>query len=373
MDKYELIRSMERFFYYDMVHHISELYSGALPDGHTFTKSMIDGIIRNTINNGIDKKLITDGVIGETKIHRHPIIDENGNCYEYEYEEYLDVDYNITSLSTKQVIEYMKLRVELKTFDPPPDFKKHFLGMSKSEPAITGNENTISALQQEQETLPPEPKPDIIQNVAGSAISCYRFVKADKGWNLQFEDVVLNGVKDWTGMSYIRILLQNPDQDISVIKLQGLAGTGDPEPSKQGYYNIADYDSPEGGIPAWETSDKKAIQEYKVQISIIENKLKEARACKVQNKSKIERLEKDKAAYESQLNEASYQGKDPKVDKARKSVLKVIADTIKSIRKLEELCNYNDKPISSHFSRYIKTGASCSYVTSGDNPPSWQF
>jgi len=220
-----------------------------------------------------------------------------------------------------------------------------------------------------------------------SADHRYCFLKTDKGWNLKFNDVVLQGVKDWAGMSYIKILLQNPDQKIGVIKLQELVGTANLEPNDNAedvpdtcvtmdhyeYGNVPENNVSVGGIDLWESSDQRATQEYKEQIDIIENKLKEARACKVQNKSKIERLEKDKAAFESQLNEASYKGKDPIVDKARRSVLKVITDTIKNIRKLEELCNYNDRPVSSHLTRCIKTGASCSYVTSGDNPPSWQF
>jgi len=225
----------------------------------------------------------------------------------------------------------------------------------------------------------------------------YRFEKAAKGWNLQYDDVVLNGVKDWAGMKYIKMLLQNPGKVMDVLKLQTLLGSVNIETEVldhnesevngefendfnvdeigdgQEYIDSADTSPPNYRNNAWETVDARAIQEYRESVAKIEEQLKSARSSNVLNKTKIQRLENAKTEIEKYLNEANYKPKDPDVEKARKSVSKAIMDAFKKIKKLEELSNYNDKPIYSHLKRYIKTGSCCSYTAEDDNLPPWKF
>ena len=202
-------------------------------------------------------------------------------------------------------------------------------------------------------------------------ISLFSFEKAEKGWNLRFRDVVLNGVKDWAGMIYIKLLLQSPNKKIGVLKLQMLAGTVDT------MYGNHIGDEQDNSIVSgsssnvWEISDEQAIHEYESRLTQIEEELIAAR--KVRNRSRIERLENEKTDIEAHIKASNYKGKDPDVEKARKYILKVINDAIGKINKLELHCNYNDTPISSHLSRYIKTGASCSYTPPEDNIPPWKF
>lgn len=203
----------------------------------------------------------------------------------------------------------------------------------------------------------------------GTSGSRYCFIKADKVWNLQYGDLALKGVKDLVGMSYICELLQHPDKPIHVFNLQGLSASRHDTPDADAY-DVKD-EASGTEITAWQASDEKAIQEYNVRILKIEDEL--AVANKVHNRTRIEKLEKEKATIESHIREASFRPKDPSVETNRKRILKSISDAIKAIRKLETMCEFNDKPLSSHLHRFIRTGTSCSYVAAGDDLPSWQF
>lgn len=201
----------------------------------------------------------------------------------------------------------------------------------------------------------------------------YRFEKTDKGWKLQYDDVTLNGVKDWTGMSYIELLLKHPGQKIFVLKLLELTSISGSKSDCQEGFDADINEISGGGINAWEVNDLQAIREYKDRLLQIEEQLTASRVGNIRNTSKIERLEKEKEAIEAQLKEGSYRPKDPVVEKARKSVSNAIEDAINKIGQLEGLSNYNDKPISRHLKRFINKGASCSYTAKDDNLPSWKF
>lgn len=353
MDKYELILSKERYYYYDMVHHISELYSGALPGGHTFTKSMIDGIIINEINNGIDEKLITDGVIGETKIHSYPIIHENGNCYEYENEEYLDVDYSITFLSTKQVIEYMKLRVERKKFDPPLDFKKYFLCMNITD--STNNMMNYTGSQTEQEKTP------ISQQ--------YCFTKTNQSWDLRYGEVHLPGMKDLVGMSYIKLLLQNPNVPIGVIEIQAMLNA--PLNTGTTGYDYQEEPAPTTKNNGIESSRAKSMDDYK-------NRLKQLS----QEREVLDR-EIDFMIIEDINNETDFikaeianilcsKDEDPEIKKNRDKVYNNIKAAKKNIKELE-LKIYGKTLLYNYLDLHIKTGNEYTYIPPAMTPPEWTF
>lgn len=211
----------------------------------------------------------------------------------------------------------------------------------------------------------------------------YRFEKTQKGWDLQFEDVVLRDVKDLRGMKYIKILLEHPEEKISVFKLQEFAGTAssstdnsdddDSEANQHGECLDIPRDNVtfKAGVNAWQSSDQQAIQSYKISLGEIKEKLNSALACKIQNKSKIQRLESDMESLEKQIKEASYRPKDPQVELNRKRLLNSITYAITMIGKLEKICNHHDKPISRHLKRHIRTGVSCSYFIKKEDAPVW--
>jgi len=204
----------------------------------------------------------------------------------------------------------------------------------------------------------------------------YRFEKTGKGWFLQFDYACLPGVKDWLGMSYIKVLLQNPGQKIDVVKLQQLVGFGeiqdiDSDAEYEKYEDVDDNVNSWDRSSGWEIADQKAVKAYHTRIREIDDLMDDCR--KNHDNSKIEALNMEKEALEKTIKEASFRPKDPELEKNRKKVRKSISDTIAAIRKLEDIYNYNDKPISGHLSRYIKTGASCSYTPQDDDIPSWKF
>lgn len=220
----------------------------------------------------------------------------------------------------------------------------------------------------------------------------YCFMKTDKGWDLQFEDVVLRGVKNLRGMKYIKKLLEHPNEKIDVFKLQEFAGEAsyseDEEQNNDDDFdgdhnasentdelndNSSGKETPKVGVNAWISSDQKAVDEYKVKLSEAEDKLKVALACNIRNKSKIQRLEKDIENYEKYIREASYRPKDPQVELNRKRLLNSITYAIKNIGKLEKLSNNYDKPMFRHLRRHIRTGSSCSYYINKDEAPLWKF
>lgn len=192
-------------------------------------------------------------------------------------------------------------------------------------------------------------------------VDSYKFIHTPNGWYLQFEDVVLKDVKKWVGMEYIKLLLQHAGQPLFVLNMQQMVG----EAGSGNFINEV--------RSGWKNSDDQAINEYKTELLKIKESLKLARSSSVQNRTKIERLEKDKATIEAHLKESNYKPKDPDIERARKNVSKMIVEAISKISKLEEITDHNDKPLSSHLKRYIKKGATCSYSAQGDSLPTWQF
>lgn len=230
------------------------------------------------------------------------------------------------------------------------------------ENSISIPDNVLNAVM-EHRNIKVSTEPSLVNNKIDNllASNCrYRFEKVGKAWNIQLGDVLLNGVKDWAGMIYIKLLLQNPNKQIGVLQLQNLVGTNE----DNNYIPVTGYNS-------GDVCDEQAIQEYRKRLSQIQHDLEVA--MNVHNRTRIERLEKEKSDIEAHVKEANYKCKDPDVERVRKLVLKAINDARENIRKLELHLNYNDTPISSHLKRHIRTGKLCSYLPSGENPPYWEF
>jgi len=191
----------------------------------------------------------------------------------------------------------------------------------------------------------------------------YYFQKSSKGWKLQFGDTVIPYVKDWVGMSYIKLLLQNPGSKIHVTKLQVLnAVTDDQEFSGE----LA-----RGNADLWQTNDNIAIQQYKKELEKIDDEIDKAK--EVRNKTRIQRLTEQREMIMSRIRESNFKPKDPEVEKIRKQVCKAIKDSIEGIQKLEIQYAYNNMPMSKHLMRFIRKGETCSYVVEGELLPPWKF
>ena len=236
--------------------------------------------------------------------------------------------------------------------------------------------------------------------------NAYCFERVGSSWRIKFQDVELRGVKTIVGLDVIKILLQNPNEKISVLQLQSITATKDDEegsPDKgrgqrktpEGDYSDRSNDDwgysdgsddlgsndPESNelgygrclSVAWEPSDEAAIQAYRKHIAEIEEQLRVARGGSVVNRSKIERLQKEKEAIEAHLAESTRKPKDPELEKNRKKVYKNITEAIAKISKLEEMAGYHDKLMSKHLSRHIQKGTNCTYQIEESVLPKWRF
>ena len=230
---------------------------------------------------------------------------------------------------------------------------------------------------------------DSVPSVLNVDLQRYRFEKVGNSWTIQFEKVQLKGVKTLFGLDYIKLLLQNPNKKISVLDLQQVNGTildgsddgglddHSQESSTDNYMmEWDDLDAGKevkGGANAWEVNDATAIASYKKTLAEIDEKLETARSSTSVNRSRIQRLENEKAAIEAVLLESNGRPKDPEIDKNRKKVAKAISEAITKIRKLEVLNEFHDKPISGHFLKCIRKGSNCSYNCKEEILPSWTF
>lgn len=221
----------------------------------------------------------------------------------------------------------------------------------------------------------------------------YYFELTGKSWNLQYDDVRLNGVKHSVGMDYIKYLLQRPGSKVGVVDLDVYVGAGDrelDEPAQDepqdnanlnsddemhgiDYSDVANDYTPNCHNTAWDAIDPQSVRENEDRLAQIDAEIKAARSGASFNRSRVKRLEDEQAAIELYLKDANSKPKDPQIEKIRKRILKAVKDTIAKIRRLEEMCNYNDKLLSNHLSRNIKTGSYCSYMAEGDNLPPWKF
>lgn len=201
----------------------------------------------------------------------------------------------------------------------------------------------------------------------------YLFQETAAGWNLQFGDVRLSGVKDKVGLGYIRMLIASPGDKISVIELERKAGVTDAEGlqdyDQDGY--VKEAESACGGVDAWETIDVTAKGEYRRRLEEIAAKIKDARATDSQ--AQVKALIEEAEFIEKELKAGSFRPKDPEIEKIRKRVRKCIDEAILSIGKLEGMCSYNEKPLSSHLKRYIRKGSFCSYTLERGESPEWTF
>lgn len=322
---------------------------------------------------------------------------------------------SITTLDKYELLEFLNTKIELKL---DIDRMKRFLSgdelpsMPICPPSSQSMPSDYDTDKVAVVTEAPHQEAAIIPSVSGdgskveplseaATVQSYCFIKTAKGWDIQFEDAVLQGVKDWEGMKYIKMLLQNPSEKIDVIKMQLLLADHETDAiddnTDTDYIvcgskakNLDDYDkadmfddkyddgnhysktSGQRASSVWGRIDKDAIASYANRITVIDIELSKMTSAHVFNKSKYDRLQKEKSDIQKHLDHSDIV-KDPELDKSRKRILKNITEARDKIGKLESMCNYSHRPISGHLKRYIKTGLCCIYTATDDNLPPWHF
>jgi|GEM_PF-3978358 len=224
------------------------------------------------------------------------------------------------------------------------------------------------------------------RELGGSEQARHLFHKKLQAWEVRFGDIVLDGVKDLLGMTYIRLLLQYTDQPLDVIEMQGLAGghskadgtdeidsDGDTEDVSVRFNdNLSEYA---------ETSDlvldDTARRQYGVRLEKLQESLEIAKDAR--NSAGVTAILQEMEFITGELNGATgLRGRkrrlNPLSEKCRKSITKAIVEAIANIRMLEGITGHQEAIIAEHLKLCIKTGTTCHYDITRNNPPIvWYF
>lgn len=251
--------------------------------------------------------------------------------------------------------EYNRAQVDI------AKLKRFLLGQETAEIATVSKDAPVQKVKAEE----------VISEQTKRVNHGFRFEKRGAVWSLEYEDIKLQGVKDWVGLGYIKHLLQNPRKQIGVIDLQRLVGDEHPEGHREPDVYEEVEDAQCGGINAWEELDDTAKADYCKRLQSIEVEIRAARKANVSDV--VEKLLQEAKMIERELKSSSFRPKDPEIEKNRKRVTKAIKDAIANIMGLEEYQNRNDRPLSAHLKRYIRTGSFCSYCIEDAELPPWQL
>jgi hypothetical protein len=289
-----------------------------------------------------------------------------------------------------------------------PDFKR---GSKSISELIERKYNVVDGIAQ-------VPSKDEVSDVKfdHSPTDEYKFVKNGNSWNIRFGVIELNNLKDFIGMNYIKILLQDPYNEIGVFDIQNISNPDYIQDSDSyrrkdklmaNIDNIEDepYDNSEedeirneldGGMrktydyhvdePVFGNVDytlakliKGLSADKKKQVTTLYfeiGKLKSDQEEATKNNNTIEasRLTSLLSMLGKDMYDVVYsRSDDPEVESNRKKVYKNIEDARKKIQEAEISAGYTDTPVYNYLKEHIKTGFYCSYFPLADDPIHWMF
>lgn len=218
-----------------------------------------------------------------------------------------------------------------------------------------------------------------VQAVQEESVSkgLYVFEKTAQSWDIKFDSYELRGVKNFTGMSYIKLMLQNPGHEFGVIELQTLLSSGNLQTAKASYdddfVDEEGMEMPNGGTRgSWERIDTTAEEQYRNRLIELAEERREAEESN--NVGELAKINRQVDLIEEQLVALRHsKTQDPELEANRKKIYKNIRDAINNIKKLEEEKGYKDTPISEYLKCHIVTGLVCKYIPPKECPPAWTF
>lgn len=242
------------------------------------------------------------------------------------------------------------------------------------------------------DTNPPQSFPSDSSQVA--PIPRYVFRKTIESWEIRFEDSHLNGVKHSLGIEYIQLLLQRPNQPISVEELLSYAGRENQQArelltsleNSRGQIDGDNTDSSgdsnsQSGIDAGALDepiiDAIAVRDYREELDQLNLELIMAEERK--DEALQETIQSHIDFIQDELNRATgLHGRvrrlNSELDKNRKSVTAAIRRAIDNIRKLEEYQENTDSSIANYLDKAIITGSKCFYDAEKNSPAiEWLF
>lgn len=253
----------------------------------------------------------------------------------------------------------------------------------------------------------------------------YHFIKKSQTWDIRFGDLTIDGLKHMTGLDYIKILLQNPNSEISVIDIQAmlnpainyssrakisrdkLVDFNDDEDIQHSYSseepnanktsrldktsNITeDHDDEDTDINDEYTGNDENLEKLKRGIAKLSAEDKEKVTMlfrqTVEQEAKLEgATERNETIEVSRLttlvnmlkddmyNILQKRTDDPELDKNRKKVYKNIKDARDNIKAEEIAKGYEHTPVYNYLTEHIITGYTCKYNPRVDETIKWIF
>lgn len=175
----------------------------------------------------------------------------------------------------------------------------------------------------------------------------YCFIKKGQLWSIQFGDAII-GVKHLTGMDYIKVLLQNPYEEIGVFDLQAMMNPDNILSHREQNINAAVFNFSEDDDSETKTNetddfnkaveklsveDREKVSMYKKQIKIHEDELNDAILYKSMDASRLTGLVG--MLKEDMYNILYSRNDDPELNSNRKKVYKNIEHARNCIRSVE--------------------------------------
>lgn len=204
----------------------------------------------------------------------------------------------------------------------------------------------------------------------------YAFRKTAQSWDIQFGNEVLNGVKDYVGMHYIQLLLQNPGRGFGVIGLQAI---NNPECIQVSGGNRVSELEDEGNQARLLGESNSILALNKIEaLKPLKDRLKKLSAERQELKdyehAEQNRIDNEVERIQEEIDNIQYAKiEDPELESNRKKIYKNINDAKENIKKLEIKAGYADFPIYKHLHDYIKTGVVCQYTIPLDKQLNWVF
>jgi len=294
-----------------------------------------------------------------------------------------DSGFEISDLSPVELgvfVQYIleqlpKYGIDITPLVPNGGVEKLVLDVDREEIAYLSNvdSNLTASTSFPEIACTPESIVDVeIINIEPDKIKTpqYRFEKVGQSWELQFMDILLKGVNDLTGMHYINILLQNPNEGIGVFDLQAMLNPA----CGQNSVDIGD-----SGLESPPPSTGDRVSSKSISLKNLNNRLlvlaSDRKALEEYEVYEHERIDSEVAIIEAEIDRIRYSRKgndNPEIKSNRDKVYNCIHRAIKNIEN-QEMKEYpsNEASLYNFLTLHIETGSICKYTPPVLNPPHW--
>jgi len=388
-----------------------------------------DYVIYNLLILNIKNK----NVVGNVR-YKYVYDDHDCPCFEENGEHAQELDLDESDVNLIELIRYMVN--ERQEIDIIPDELLIAAGIDPPKHSVLTDPSTT--------TLPQKEFIDAIENADVECDSCsasnmnnesqyeqvpvlredtsnqkYCFMKVGQGWNIRFGEVDLPGIKHKTGIDYIKILLQNPYDEIGVFDIQTMMNPenmfsskvkkakdtltvfkDEDEVSLHSRYSTdndtdsksidssddyssdadsVDHSEHNSGTEAFMNAVKQLPSDKRNEVAVLYKQIEESKAKLEEAREYNDTIEISRLSgllhimKDDMYNIIYSRSDDPELEKNRKKVYKNIKDAREYIQAEEISRGYTDTPFYNYLKKFIETGTTCKYNPLVDDPIYWIF